>query len=1121
MIRRTAALARLPRCAEPAALQAFPGAFHVPRCYSGNAASVRAHMPRPKGPTAVAGGKLGVIGVRREDKNKWERRAPIAPRHVEELVGQGLKVVVQPCTRRVFTDREYEAAGAEVQEDLSECSTVLAVKEVPVELMLPGRTWCFFSHTIKAQPSGMPLLDAALKKKVRLVDYECITETGSKGDKRLVAFGAFAGYAGAIDFLRGLGERFLALGFSTPLLHIGSAFMYPTLEEAKRAVRLAGEAIQKNGLPKALCPFIAVFTGTGNVSQGALEIFKLLPHELVEPAALPGLCERADSSGISGEDCHKLYLSIATAADMVRRRDGGAFDKADYYAAPEQYESIFQDAVLPFTTVLVNGMYWDARFPRLFTREDVHRNVVNGRDKLLGVCDITCDADGSVPTRQFASIEQPFHILNAMTEQISHDLDEAGVLFHAVDHLPSELPRESSEHFGDCLLPFLPALASEMAPTSPAASQAKAGSESLPMPIRGAIIAEGGALAYDFRYITQLRDVQAGKVVEAEGEAADFTDGKWPAPPAYCTLELTGHLFDTRLINTVTDLCEESRARLQILLLDVGGSMGDASFLSFVVMAHSDRHLQELVEKIERAADEASVAMRRADHQALAKTSAEKASNEQAGSSAASGPPRQVLVLGAGYVAQPLVEYLLRRRENAITLASLQLQEAKDLVSGIAGAGGRVVPEELDVTAAEAGSKAAQQKLEALVKAADLVVSLVPAQLHVGVAKLCVTHGIQLVTASYVSPAMQALDAEAEKAGVLLLNEVGLDPGIDHLSAMKMIDTVKDAGGEVLRFSSLCGGLPAPEAAGSNPIGYKFSWSPRGVLVASRNPARYKEDGIVREISGEELLAHGRPITINNSFALDVLPNRDSTMFAELYGLTAAPSFFRGTLRYRGYCDRMLALAQLGLLHVGPRPELRDAGSWTRRRWLAELLGAGSAAGGAAAAEALAEQPALLVAALRARLASCDVCPEVGLEFVDWLGLLEEQPLPDAVPGDSPIDVVAKLLQRPETAFQPGERDMVIMRHELDVRRQDGQLERHVSTLVEYGEPNGTTAMAKTVGVTAAICAQLILDSPQHFGSGVQRPLRPVWYEPVLPLLEAEGICLKEHVEPLNEAQSR
>lgn len=377
-----------------------------------------------------------------------------------------------------------------------------------------------------------------------------------------------------------------------------------------------------------------------------------------------------------------------------------------------------------------------------------------------------------------------------------------------------------------------------------------------------------------------------------------------------------------------------------------------------------------------------------------------------------------------------------------------------------------------------------------------------------------------MVTASYVSPDMQALDQEAQEAGVLLLNEVGLDPGIDHLSAMRMIDSVKASGSRVLRFASLCGGLPAPEAAGSNPLGYKFSWSPRGVLMASQNAARYKENHVVREIRGEDLLKHGQPITINNAFALDVLPNRDSTAFAELYGLAEIPSFFRGTLRYRGYCERMLALSQLGLLKTEQGMGLDAEGSsasLSRRRWLAELLGASGAAQGALAAEALSEQPALLIAAVRARLAASGSDPEVGLEFLSWLGLFEDEPMPATAQVDRPMDCLATLLQRPETAFQPGERDMVIMRHELDAERADGALERHVSTLVEYGVPNGTTAMAKTVGLTAAICAQLILDSPGSFGVGVQRPLRRAWYEPVLPLLEAEGIRLNEHVEPLTE----
>jgi len=460
------------------------------------------------------------------------------------------------------------------------------------------------------------------------------------------------------------------------------------------------------------------------------------------------------------------------------------------------------------------------------------------------------------------------------------------------------------------------------------------------------------------------------------------------------------------------------------------------------------------------------------------------------------------------------VEYLLRRPENTLIVASL-LQNEVDALARRYGPGVR--PAVVDITSGEEGARAAR---EALVKEADLVVSLVPATLHVGIARLAIQHRKPMVTASYVSPEMQALDAEASAAGVLIINEVGLDPGIDHMSAMRMIDAATAGGqGRVVGFSSLCGGLPAPEAAGSNPLGYKFSWSPKGVLLAARNAARFRREGQLREVPGEELLAHARPMTLNNAFAFDVLPNRDSTAFAELYGLADAPSFFRGTLRYQGFCQRMLALARLGLFEPGPRPELQAAVAerWPLSRWLAQLLGVG------------ASEPGVLRSVVCARLGGQDgasAAPshlgsdaaQLGFEFVTWLGLLEDEPLPAGAAADSPIDVTAKLLQRQEMAYQPGERDMVVMRHELTVERPGGALEKHVSTLVEYGEPRGHTAMARTVGLTAAICAQLVLDSPQRFGAGVQWPLRAEWYAPVLRLLEAEGIALEERIETPREA---
>lgn len=1083
------------------------------RHWASHGEPIRAHGGVEKETARLLGGTPGVLGVRREDKNKWERRVPLAPRHVRELVNQGLKVVVQPSTRRVFDDEEYRKAGAEVNEDLSECAAICAVKEVPTECLLPGRTWLFFSHTIKAQPSGMALLDEILKRKVRLVDYECITEGGKKGANRLVAFGSFAGYAGAIDFLRGLGERFLALGFNTPLLHIGSAFMYPDLSEAKRSVALAGEAIRKHGLPAALCPFTAVFTGRGKVTSGALEILKLLPHEMVDPSELPAIC----AAGSRGKlNRHTLYLAVAGAEHMVRRKDQGPFNKAEYYQSPTLYEPVFQDTVLPFSTVVLNGMYWDARFPRLFTNHDIHRHVVSGHDKLLGICDITCDADGSVPTRQFSSIEQPFYVFNALTEETSSCLDGPGVLFHAVDHLPSELPREASEHFGDCLLPFLPALANEKAPEGPASADDLAGSESLPLPIRGAIVAEGGVLARDYRYILDLRDVKR-RLVAAESSEASPSPGTgtlgphgMPRVPASFMLEFTGHLFDTQFVNRFLDLAEEHQSLVKVISLDIGVTSNGESVMTAAVSAPDHATITAILLQLKQEAAQAHIAIRQAQL-------APNAAGESSVAAPSRAAERRVLVLGAGFVAGPLVQHLLQRRENKLTVATLRHSEVKALMASVERAAGKafgalsqqIQSVELDLGAVAASERAAGL-LDELLSKADLVVSLVPAALHASIARLAVKHRVPVVTASYVSPEMQALDEDAKAKGVLLLNEVGLDPGIDHLSAMQLIDSVRDVPGvRLLRFSSVCGGLPAPEVAGSNPLGYKFSWSPRGVLLAAQNSAKFKQDGELVEIEGTQLLAHSRPFTLNNAFALDVIPNRDSTLYAELYGLEEIPTFFRGTLRYKGFSERVLGLAQLGLLQPLPCPQLLETVELPRWKWFACVLG-----------EKGLDDAIAVKGAVRRRLTErSHPSAEAAVALLEWLGLFKDEPLPAAVPEQSkacPLDVTSALmLERQEMTLAPAERDLVVMNHELDVLHGDGRLHRHTVTLLKYGEPTGPTAMAWTVGVTTAICAQLVLDGPAKFGTGVQRPLRAAWYKPVLEELRQRGLYLEERVEVL------
>jgi alpha-aminoadipic semialdehyde synthase len=207
-------------------------------------------------------GKLGVIGIRREDKSKWERRTAITPQHVARLIEQHphLKFVVQPSDKRIFRDIEYTKAGATINDDLSECSVIFGVKEVPIDELMANRTYVYFSHTIKAQDYNMPMLDHILREKIRLVDYEKITD---EEGRRLVAFGKFAGNAGALDFLFGIGKYFLNLGFSTPFLNCSYAFTYKNLEKAKEIIRDCGESLAEEGIPASAGPLIFAITSSG------------------------------------------------------------------------------------------------------------------------------------------------------------------------------------------------------------------------------------------------------------------------------------------------------------------------------------------------------------------------------------------------------------------------------------------------------------------------------------------------------------------------------------------------------------------------------------------------------------------------------------------------------------------------------------------------------------------------------------------------------------------------------------------------------------------------------------------------------------------------------------------
>jgi saccharopine dehydrogenase (NADP+, L-glutamate forming) len=436
----------------------------------------------------------------------------------------------------------------------------------------------------------------------------------------------------------------------------------------------------------------------------------------------------------------------------------------------------------------------------------------------------------------------------------------------------------------------------------------------------------------------------------------------------------------------------------------------------------------------------------------------------------------QVLVLGAGLVTRPHVRYLLDAPDLEVTVASRTVRKAQALVEG--NPRGRAVALDVNDRAA----------LEELIQQADLSVSMLPYVYHPTVAELCVKHKKHMVTTSYVKDAMRALDGPAKEAGVILLNEIGVDPGIDHMSAMRVIHRVEAGGGKVVSFTSWCGGLPAPEA-NDNPFGYKFSWSPKGVLLAGRNPARFQKHGQTVEVPGEELFDHYWPVEISELGEFEGYPNRDSLPYAETYRIHPTDWMFRGTLRNVGWCATLKKISEMGYLE----DVLWNGTPKTWRDLTAQLL---DVPPDVDFAQYLAEEWGMCE----------DSKPITDLA---WLGLFSDEPLPEG--PNTPVDVLTSQMQQ-KMAYQPGERDMLIMQHEFMAEYPDRK-ELIKATMIDYGIPHGDTSMSRTVGLPAAIGVRLILQGEFAGLSGVHVPVIPEIYTPVLEELARLGIGLEETVE--------
>ncbi|MBN1485324.1 MAG: saccharopine dehydrogenase NADP-binding domain-containing protein [Chloroflexia bacterium] len=440
---------------------------------------------------------------------------------------------------------------------------------------------------------------------------------------------------------------------------------------------------------------------------------------------------------------------------------------------------------------------------------------------------------------------------------------------------------------------------------------------------------------------------------------------------------------------------------------------------------------------------------------------------------------KKVVVFGAGLVAGAHVEYLLEHGFQ-VTVASRTLAKAQALVADHAN--GRALAFDISKDAGRLGEIVGQH---------ELAVSLLPYKYHPLVAQACIEQGTHMVTTSYVKEAMQALDEPARAAGLTVLNEVGVDPGIDHMMTMEVVHRVQSQGGRIRSFSSYAGGLPAPED-NDNPFGYKFSWSPKGVLLAGRNPARFLRDGAIVEIPGPDLFDHFWPVTVQvegEQIEFEGYPNRDSLPYMETYGIQPDQMMFRGTLRYPGWCPTLKKIAELGLLEE----ESLDLAGLSYAQLLGLLIGQKGPASRADAAAYLGLETDSFI-----------------LDNLEWLGLFSQSPLPEC--PQTPIDALAATML-PKMQYAPGERDMLVLQHQFLAEYPDRQ-ERITSTMIDFGIPHGYTSMARTVGLPAAVAARMILEGEIAL-RGVLVPVHPEIYRPVLEELGNLDIEFREEIEVL------
>ena len=439
---------------------------------------------------------------------------------------------------------------------------------------------------------------------------------------------------------------------------------------------------------------------------------------------------------------------------------------------------------------------------------------------------------------------------------------------------------------------------------------------------------------------------------------------------------------------------------------------------------------------------------------------------------------KNILVIGAGRSTVSLIGYLLENATNfnwQITVADMNLDLAKSKTLGHPNA--QAIQLDIDND---------QQRL-AEIKKADFVISMLPAFMHLSVIKDCVAAGKHVATASYVSAEMMAFDEEAKRKNILLLNECGLDPGIDHASAMKVIDEIQAQGGEITSFKSYCGGLVAPES-NDNPWGYKFSWNPRNVVVAGQATAQYLENGEIKYIPYNRIFTQIDTIEVDGS-NYDAYANRDSLSYIHPYKLDTAKTILRGTLRQIAYCKAWNVFVKVGL--TDDTFIIKDTNKKTYTQLLQSFLPNKTSS---------VKQNLIDFMGVEADAEAIDM--------IAWLGFFDDVKI--EFPQGTPAQLLQNLLEK-KWLLKPNDKDLVVMQHqfEIDTSKNTKLPKKIISSLVVTGTDQNHTAMAKTVGLPLAICVKNFLTGKFNL-TGVQIPIHKEIYEPLLQELEQHGISFKE-----------